>query len=104
MRQRQYRVVTLRVGTADLGPAVLTLTQDEPTPGVRGLKGWSVSGNLDSFGKPPEDAEASIVIADGRTLSGRVLLTGFRMSSSGPSALLFRGTGPLAGTTDEDYW
>lgn len=106
MHYRQLPVEALRVGDREFGAATLTLQRDDPLPGVRGLKSWRLSGELDGPSQLPEDAEITALLADTRVLTGRALLTGHRTSVTRGSAWVeyeYRGTGPLRGTTEEDY-
>lgn len=106
MAHRLMTVESLQVGARRLGRATLNLYRDEPVPGVRGLKSWTVFGQLGRAGPLPEDADAVMVLDDGRMLKGRALLTSTRISADwrgSTTAYEYRGTGPLEGTTDADY-
>lgn len=106
MHYRHLPVDALRVGDQDLGAAILTLQRDDPLPGVRGLKSWRLSGELEGPSELPDDAEISALLRDARVLTGRALLTGHRISVERGSASVayeYRGTGPLSGATEEDY-
>jgi hypothetical protein len=86
--------------------AVLTVGRDEPLPGVFGVKSWSVRGEADRIGPLPEDAALSMTMRDGRTLTGRGLLTNQRISSSKAgtrSTFEYLGNGPLEGLTEDDF-
>ena len=86
--------------------AALTVTREDPAPGVRGVKGWSVAGEASHAGPLPEDTELTMRHRDGRILSGRALLTNQRISSDArgvTSEFLYLGNGPLAGLEDADF-
>jgi hypothetical protein len=99
-----YRTLSVRsigVGSKELGSAILTLQRDDPEPGVRGLKSWQFSGQTDRAGLLPEEAELTATLHDGRELSGLAILTSHRIDMA--VTWVYRGTGPLHGTTDADY-
>ena len=106
MHYRQLLIEALRVGDQDLGQAILTLQRDDPLPGVRGLKSWRISGELVEQRPLPDEADVTALMGYARLLTGRVLLVGHRISVDRGSASVeyeYKGTGPLSGTTEEDY-
>ncbi len=106
MPHRLMTVEALQVGPHRLGRATLNLYRDEPAPGVRGLKSWTVFGRLGRAGPLPEDSDALLALDDGRILKGRVLLTSSRITADWRGRTTeyeYQGTGPLEGTTDADY-
>lgn len=77
----------------------LDVNQDEPLPGVRGLRDWLVQVSTTSPDFGPMEREPSTIemeTSEGRRFSGKAFLTNSSMTESG-SAQLWRGTGPLDG-------
>ncbi|MGO9177666.1 MAG: hypothetical protein ACLQHS_00055 [Candidatus Limnocylindrales bacterium] len=106
MSHRLVTVESLQVGARRLGRATLNLYRDEPAPGVRGAKRWTVFGRVGRSGPLPEDSDAVMVLGDGRTVAGRALLASSRTSADWRGRTTeyeYQGTGPLDGTTDADY-
>ena len=103
---RRHRVVSLTATGQDLGGAELTLHRDELQPGIFGPRGWEVTGRLELAVGLPEDTLVSATLPDGRVWSGRGLLVSSQIAAGGASVRTkyrYLGTGPLDGTSDEDW-
>ena len=98
-------VRSFRVEGKELGQATLALRRDDPEPDIRGLKSWGFSGETDQVGPMAEDAEVSATLPDGREVKGRAFLTTQHIQAGRglSTSYVYKGTGPLEGTTEEDY-